>query len=288
MDFTEHVPFGKIGLLVSRIGMASGYGAPVATFEKAFHEYGINLFWVAPLRKGANLRALRNLIPEHSDEIRIMLALPAFASFWLEGYVERTLRKIGIEQADMVVLQDLRKPPSPKVLDTFQRLKDRGLTRYVGLSSHERPLLGAIARGEVEAPLDFFQARYNAVHTGAEQDIFPHLPPGDRPGMLTFTATCWRKLLKPKLMPAGEQLLDPADCFRFVLSHPDVDACLTGPANTAQLEENMRALKAGPLDDGELPGYTCTNQQQFEGGLADLKSHVETREAAVEQFLSAQ
>jgi hypothetical protein len=34
-----------------------------------------------------------------------------------------------------------------------------------------------------------------------------------------YTATCWRKLLKARQMPAGEAPLSAADCYRFVLSN---------------------------------------------------------------------
>ena len=36
------------------------------------------------------------------------------------------------------------------------------------------------------------------MHRGAEEDIFPHLPQDNRPGIVVFTATCWRKPLKDK------------------------------------------------------------------------------------------
>jgi predicted aldo/keto reductase-like oxidoreductase len=120
------------------------------------------------------------------------------------------------------------------------------------MSSHERPFFPRIARADVQVPVDFFHVRYNAVHTGAEQDVFPHLPREKRPGIAIYTATCWRKLLKPKLMPAGERPLAAADCYRFVLSHPDVDVCITGPSSEAQMEENLQALDAGPLDEEEM------------------------------------
>jgi aryl-alcohol dehydrogenase-like predicted oxidoreductase len=66
------------------------------------------------------------------------------------------------------------------------------------------------------------------------------------------TATCWHKLLKPKLMPPGEHPPAPADCYRFVLSHPDVNVCMTAPSTAAQMEENLKALDAGPLDTEEM------------------------------------
>ncbi len=252
MDFKERVLLGRTGLMVSRIGLASGYGVPTAAIEKAFHEYGINYLWLSFLKRGHMVRAIRNLAPKHRDELCIVLAWPAFASFFLQNFVERWLKKLKIEQVDLMVLQDQRKPPDHKLVDRLHRLRDSGKVRFMGMSSHERPLLGKIACGEVKAPVDFFQVRYNAVHSGAEQDIFPHLPQENRPGIVIFTPTCWGKLLKPKLMPEGERPLAPADCYRFVLTHPDVNVCVTGPSTTAQMEDNLKALDDGPLDEGEM------------------------------------
>jgi len=189
MDFRKRVPFGRTGLMVSRIGLASGYGVPTAAIEKAFHEYGVNYFYVSFLRRGNMVRAVHNLAPERRDELRIVLAWPAFAGFFLQNFVERWLNKLKIEQADLMVLQDLREPSGRELVDRVHRLRDSGKVRFVGMSSHDRPLFGKIARGEVKAPVDFFQIRYNAVHTGAEQDIFPYLPQENRPGIVVFTAT---------------------------------------------------------------------------------------------------
>jgi predicted aldo/keto reductase-like oxidoreductase len=52
-------------------------------------------------------------------------------------------------------------------------------------------------------------------------------------------------------MPPGEAPLRASDCYRFVLSEPRVDMCLTGPANAEQLREALRALEAGPLSPEE-------------------------------------
>jgi aryl-alcohol dehydrogenase-like predicted oxidoreductase len=252
MNFRDRVPFGRTGLMVSRIGLASGYGVPAAAIEKAFHEFGVNYLWVSYLKRGQMVRAINNLSPGHRDEICVVLSWSSVISFRLQSFVDRWLRKLKIEQIDLLVLQAQRKPPRRKLVDLVHKLRDSGKVRFTGMSSHNRPLFGKIARGEVEAPVDFFQVRYNAVHTGAEQDIFPHLPQENRPGIVIFTATCWGKLIKPGLMPAGEHPLAPADCYRFVLSNPDVNVCVTGPSNAEQMEENLKALDSGPLDEEEM------------------------------------
>jgi len=255
MDLSQRVPFGRTGQMVSRIGLASGYGVPAAAIEKAVNEYGINYLYISPLLNlGSMVQAIRNLGPGNRDELCIVLARPFFGGVGgmrLESFVERWLKKLRLERADLL-LQDVRKAPSRKLTDRLQRLQERGRVRFLGMSSHERPFFPRVARQEVEAPADFFHVRYNAVHTGAEQDVFPHLPREDRPGIGIYTATCWRKLLKPSLLPAGEHPLSAADCYRFVLSNPDVNVCLTAPANAEQMEDNLRAMDAGPLDEEEL------------------------------------
>ena len=255
MDFKQRTPLGRTGLMVSRIGLASGYGVPADAIEKAFHEYGINYFYVSPLLNlGSMVKAANNLAAGHRDELFIVLARPflgGFGGLRLAKFVERWLKKLKLEWVDLL-LQDVRKPLNPKLTDQVQRLRDSGKVRFLGMSSHQRPFIGKSVSETATLPADFFHARYNAVHTGAEQDIFPLLPVKNRPGIVIYTATCWRKLLKPRRIPPGERPLTAADCYRFVLSHPDVNVCLTGPSKSAQMEDNLKAIDAGPLDAEEM------------------------------------
>ena len=79
MDFKERVSFGRTGLMVSRIGLASGHGVPAAAIEKAFHEYGINYLYISPILNLNNMvKAIVNLAPSHRDELIIVLARPFF------------------------------------------------------------------------------------------------------------------------------------------------------------------------------------------------------------------
>jgi aryl-alcohol dehydrogenase-like predicted oxidoreductase len=60
------------------------------------------------------------------------------------------------------------------------------------------------------------------------------------------------QLLDPKRMPPGERPLSAADCYRFVLSNPRADLCMTGPASAEQMDEALRALDLGPLSEEEM------------------------------------
>ena len=255
MDFRQNVPLGKTGLMVSRLGIASGYGLPAAGIEKAFHEYGINYLYVSPLLNLGNMvKAVHNLAPDQRDDLCIMLARPflgGLGGIFLERFIERWLKKLRLEWADLLI-QDVHKPLSRKLTDRIHRLRESGKVRIVGISGHDRPFFGRIARGELDLPVDFFQVRYNVVHRGAEEDIFPHLPEDNKPGIVVYTATCWRKALKAKKLPSGEAPLTAADCYRFVLSNSSVDVCITAPASNSQMEENLTALTRGPLSEEEM------------------------------------
>jgi predicted aldo/keto reductase-like oxidoreductase len=48
-------------------------------------------------------------------------------------------------------------------------------------------------------------------------------------------------------MQPGEKPLSAVDCYRFVLSNPDVDICMTGPSDIGQMREALSALDRGPL-----------------------------------------
>lgn len=125
------------------------------------------------------------------------------------------------------------------------------MVRYIAMSGHNRKLFGEIAQ-EKDSLVDIFMHIYNAAHRGAEDDIFPHLPEKNRPGITIYTATSWGKLLKEKKMPPGEKPLSAADCYRFVLSNPHVDLCMIGPRTEKEMIEGAKALSIGPLSKKEM------------------------------------
>jgi predicted aldo/keto reductase-like oxidoreductase len=128
-------------------------------------------------------------------------------------------------------------------------LKQKGLVRFIGLTSHNRKLFPELV---LEGLLDLFHIRYNAAHRGAETETFPHLSGDDRPGVVSFTATDWRKLLGKRKLPPGERPLTAAECYRFVLSHPAVDVCMMGAKTLDQMRENLTVLEQGALTEEEM------------------------------------
>lgn len=245
----EQTILGRTGLRVSRIGLAGGYGVPAPAVEKAFHEYGVNTFYWETRKAGMG-EALRNLLPANRD--RIVIAIQSYdkSGFFLRHSVEKALRRLGTDYADILFLGWYGGMPWRRVLDRSRDLIEAGLVRHLGVTGHNRRFHGELIRRD-DSPFDVQMIRYNAAHRGAEQEVFADLP-DPRPGIITYVATAWGKLLKPKRMPPGEPPMSAADCYRFALSHPAVDLCWAGPRSAEQMEGGLQALASGPLAAEEL------------------------------------
>ncbi len=252
MNFHEPAVLGRTGLKVGRLGIASGYGAPTAAIEEAF-EWGCNYFTWGTVIKGYSApmrQALKNIVAKGQRD-RLVLATFTYAhnNFLTERLLARGLKSAGLDHADVLILGYFSRRPPRRLIDGALRMKEKGLIRFIGLSSHNRKLLGELARN---GEFDVMHLRYNAAHRGAETEIFPFLEGERRPGIVSFTATRWGKLLAPKKMPPGEKPPTAADCYRFVLSHPAVDVCISGAKTAEQMRANLAGLDAGPMSDAEL------------------------------------
>jgi aryl-alcohol dehydrogenase-like predicted oxidoreductase len=169
---------------------------------------------------------------------------------WLtEHFFVKGLNAANLEYADVLLLGWFPKRPPQRLIDGALRLKEKGLVRFIGLTSHNRKLFPELGR---EGLFDVFHIRYNAAHRGAETETFPHLTGEDRPGVVSFTATDWQKLLKSNRMPPGEKPLTAPECYRFALSHPVVDVCMMGARSMDQMHENLGVLDQGPLNEEEM------------------------------------
>jgi predicted aldo/keto reductase-like oxidoreductase len=252
MNFSGQVVLGRTGLKVCCLGIASGYWAPAKAIEEAF-ERGCNYMTWGTVVKGfsPHLReALRN-IKARGQRDRLVLAMFSYAhqSFLTEHFLKKGLRTAGLDYADVLILGHFSGPPSPRIIDGAMKLKEKGLVRSIGLSSHNRKLFPKLLSGRT---VDIFHLRYNAAHRGAEAEVFPFLPENNKPGVVCFVGTAWGKLMNSKKMPPGEKAPTAVECYRFVLSHPAVDICMTGPRTIEEMRQNLAVLEQGPMSEDEL------------------------------------
>lgn len=237
-----------LGRRVFRLGLATNYGVEGVDLEWALDQ-GVNyIFWTPKARRVTqSLKAALN----RDRESLILASGPTTGYFGgsIKRACDRLLKKLGTEYLDVFQLFWLGRTSiwTSSTIDALLSLRESGKVRAIGVSIHDRKRAGKLAE---DSPLDMFMVRYNAAHTGAEQDIFPHLAKR-KPAIISYTATRWGGLLK---RPKGWSglVMTASDCYRFCLSNPHVDLVLTGPKNRQQLQENLSNLREkGPLSEEE-------------------------------------
>jgi predicted aldo/keto reductase-like oxidoreductase len=231
-----------------RLGLATNYGIDEDGVRAAMDQ-GVNTFLWTTRGKGKLRSPLTGALAKRRDEVAVI----GFASIGWFGWgvrrgAESLLRELGTDHLDVFLLGWVG--VGAALCSSTERelvhLRESGKVRSIGVSIHDRPRAGKLAEA---SPLDLLMIRYNAAHPGAEREIFPHRRV-DKPTILAYTGTSWRRLLK---RPRGWEgpVMTAGDCYRFQLSSPHVDLALTGPANRAEMEQNLTELKKGPLSDEE-------------------------------------
>jgi predicted aldo/keto reductase-like oxidoreductase len=252
MTFESPTTLGTTGISVGRLGVASSYRAPAAAYEEAF-DAGCNYFTWGSFIRGrsrAFQEAARSLFAR-GQRSRVVLGILSYAhsAFLTETFLKGGLKKLGTDYADVLLLGYFSRRPPQRLLDGAVKLKESGMVRAIGITTHNRALVPELAR---EGVLDLYHVRYNAAHRGGEEDLFPHVMGPSKPGIVAFTATCWGRLLSPKRMPPGEKPATAVECYRFALTQPAVDLCMTGPRTLEEMRENLATLAQGPMTEEEL------------------------------------
>ncbi|MCM1983595.1 aldo/keto reductase [Lyngbya confervoides] len=129
-----------------------------------------------------------------------------------------------------------------------ERLKRMGAVRYIGASFHDLALAQQWSNSSL---LDVLMVRHNPAHRSAQDKVLhPLSRQPQRPGVVTFKSTgshtgpLWES-------PPGlsEDMTPPSvpDLYRYSLSQPNVDLCLMGVENRAQIDAAIAGIQQGPL-----------------------------------------
>ncbi|MDH5717896.1 MAG: aldo/keto reductase [Spirochaetia bacterium] len=231
-----------------RLGLSFNHGINGKGIETAFN-LGINYIFWTKFGTGEAFDVVKSALKNNRE--KYILAAGVTLGFFkgsLRKRVETLCRQFDIDYVDVFQLYWLGRMSffTKGIQKELVRLREEGMVRALGVSIHDRKRAGKLA---AESVLDLLMIRYNAAHPGAEVDIFPNYVKR-RPITIAYTATAWRKLLKP---PKGwnDKVMNAGDCYRFCLSNSNVDVVLCGPANEEQLINNIEALKKGPLSSSE-------------------------------------
>ena len=247
----ERRRLGSSGIEVARIGISSSFGAEAEVYGAAL-ERGCNYFTWGTFIKGRSgpfRTFVKQMVADgRRDQLVIGLLSYSHSALFGDRFLKSALSQMGTDYIDGLILGYYSKRPPQRVLDWAIQAKEQGLVRAISMTTHNRAVVVPLIE---EGLIDYFHIRYNAVHRGAEQDIFPYLGP-DRPGIVSFTATSWSQLLKQKKMPSGTAAPSAGDCYRFVLARDEVDVCMMGVKNLQMLEENFAEIEKGEMTPEEL------------------------------------
>ncbi len=246
-----HTGLGPKHWPVFRLGLAATYRPGERTVRCAL-DRGVNYLFAFAIDTNIT-RVVRGM--SASQREKVILATGAYN--WIFGHtslrksLENALRRYKTDYIDVFHFLGVMKPREfpPRVQEELSALRADGKVRATAISCHHRPFAAELAaRGAVDA----LMIRYNAAHPGAEEDIFPYVS-AHKTGVISYTATRWcRLLVRPRGWPASEPAATAGQCYRFVLSNPNVQVALTAPSNEKQLLENLREVERGPLPKDEM------------------------------------
>ncbi|OJT22922.1 hypothetical protein BO221_18655 [Archangium sp. Cb G35] len=230
---------GRTGLSVSPLVLSGAHGLPASALAEA-HEAGVNAFFWEP-RYMELTRFLRSGRTRREGLVVVAGTYHSGAEA-IRRDVRTALRLLRTDHLDVFLLFWVRSRErlDAENFEALEALRAEGRIRAFGFSTHHRELaLEALS----QHPWPVVMTRHSAAHPGAEAALFPEaLARGT--GVLTFTATCYGRLLRPAPgEPPDLPLPGAVDCYRYALSQPGVAACLSAPRNHRELKQNLEVLE---------------------------------------------
>jgi aryl-alcohol dehydrogenase-like predicted oxidoreductase len=236
---------GQTGLRLSPLVLSGAHGLPAAACMEAYDAGVRAFFWEPRYQEMSRFLRSRRIA---RDSFVVVAGTYYAGPEAIRIDVERTLRQLRCDWIDVFLLFWVRSSErlSDEDFAALDQLRSEGKLRTFGFSSHDRVIcVDALKR----APWPVVMTRHSAAHAGAEENVFPTAI-AHGTGVLTFTATCYGRLLRPATREADATAIElptAADCYRYSLAQSGVSACLTAPRNRKELSENLAVLDGEKL-----------------------------------------
>ena len=211
----------------------------------AAYDAGVNYYFFYNQSYPTLIDELKSVLHENRESIVVATGSESCNLKTLNSYLDQVRRQLEVEAVDVFYAEYVSPGDDMETLlgaegvfDELHRWKAEGHIRYVGATTHNRPMAVELIES---GRLDVLMHRYNMAHRSAEEQVLPAALNARVP-VVAFTCTRWGSLL------TGHQDWDgpvptAADCYQYVLHHPAIHIALTAPTTPAQLEENLTALK---------------------------------------------
>lgn len=246
----ERVTLGRTGLQVTKMALG---GIPFSTvmsgnteeeIEKVIHaglDAGINLIDTSRVYMDSETYIGRVLEQRKS---RCFIATKSMSRGYEEilADLEESLKEMKVDSVEIFQAHHMSKNDIPLFLkkggglDAFKKARERGLTRFIGVTSHYLDcLIELVKTGE----FDTVMFPYNVVERDPEKELM----------QLARKMNVGTLVMKPL---SGGALRQVESSLRFLLDKP-VDVILTGMSSIEELNENLAVIKKNtPLSPQEL------------------------------------
>jgi aryl-alcohol dehydrogenase-like predicted oxidoreductase len=194
------------------------------------------------------------------ERTRFGAPLPRWHDYRRQNIVDACHQSLRRLQTDCLDVLQFHFSPARTVLEqegaieTLQALQQAGKIRFIGCSSILPNLLDHIAMGVfdvLQIPYSALQPEHEAAiaqaaRAGAGVVIRGGVARGE-PGAGHGARDVWQRWAQANLGELLEGMSATEFMLRFTLSNPDVHTTIVGTLNPAHLQENIAAVRQGPL-----------------------------------------
>lgn len=201
------------------------------------------------------------VIGEIATKFDLQKALFLATKVWTTGRqqgidsMEKSLAKLGVKRIDLMQVHNL--VDAQTHLATLRDWKERGRTRYLGITHYNSSAYGEVAKLLRSEKLDFVQINYSLLEREAEDEILPLAQDrgvaviANRP----FGGGNLFARVRQKPLPEWAAEFDCHSWAQFLLkwivAHPAVTCVIPATSKPRHLEDNMQA-GVGRLPDAKL------------------------------------
>jgi len=254
---TDRITLGKTRVEVSPfcLGWVDDPDTVLAAFD-----IGINFFFVpTDYHLGLYMRSIEGLkrLLARGGGIRDEIVVAAVGYIENPDFFGGTFRELlyaapEIDRLDVAIAGAVLPGNAGRIEQLHAlRSEERLAVNAVGASFHSRPEASAAIAAE---RIDVAFVRYNPLHPGAREDLFPAVVPERNVRLFNFVNSAgylddeaWSALdIEPEIWRP-----ELSDYYRFALTRPELDGILCAPKFPAHVERILRAVEAGPLTSEE-------------------------------------
>ena len=237
------------GKKASILGLGSNPNMDSQCVSMAY-QGGINYFFFYNLNSTHLIQECNKLAKNYRQQIIMATGSESRDFNILDTYRSDFCQQLKIKIIDIFFLEYISPQDDIEqvqaLLEKLSIWKEKGLIRYLGISTHNRDLAVKFLNS---GKIDVLMHRYNMAHRQAEKQVFPMAISQQIP-VISFTATRWSLLLKghPDWHLNKPKALD---CYRFVLQNLAINLTLTSPKTIEELRNNLAIFDNIKMDKNE-------------------------------------